>query len=95
MCRSCRKGRYAPPVHMIRLTETQEIAPYPWVDPDEDRYGGSRRLLTSPSSPIWHAARNRSGPISPRSNGLMKMPSEWSALKSIRGVIGARAAWDP
>jgi len=22
-CRSCRKGRYAPPVHMIKLTETQ------------------------------------------------------------------------
>ena len=21
-CRSCRKGRYAPPVHMIKLTET-------------------------------------------------------------------------
>jgi hypothetical protein len=36
-CRSCRKGRYAPPVHMIRLTETQEIAPYPWVHPDEER----------------------------------------------------------
>jgi hypothetical protein len=25
-CRSCRKGRYAPPVHMIKLTETQELA---------------------------------------------------------------------
>ena len=36
-CRSCRKGRYAPPVHMIRLIETQEIAPYPWVHPDEER----------------------------------------------------------
>jgi hypothetical protein len=36
-CRSCRKGRYAPPVHMIRLTETQEIAPYPWVPTDEER----------------------------------------------------------
>jgi hypothetical protein len=22
---------------MIRLTETQEIAPYPWVHPDEER----------------------------------------------------------
>ena len=32
-----RKGRYAPPVHMIRLTETQEIAPYPWVHPYEER----------------------------------------------------------
>ena len=36
-CRSCRKGRYTPPVHMIRLTEKQEIAPYPWVLPDEER----------------------------------------------------------
>jgi hypothetical protein len=36
-CRSCTKGRYAPPVHMIRLTEMQEIAPYPWVHPDEER----------------------------------------------------------
>jgi hypothetical protein len=32
-CRSCKKGRYAPPVHMIKLTETQEITPYPWVHP--------------------------------------------------------------
>src|SRR3984893_11931105 len=24
-CRSCKKGRYAPPVHMIKLTETREI----------------------------------------------------------------------
>ena len=30
-CRSCRKGCYAPPVHMIKLTETQEIAPYPSI----------------------------------------------------------------
>jgi hypothetical protein len=36
-CRSCRKGRYAPPVHMIRLTEQREITPYVWVRPDEDR----------------------------------------------------------
>ena len=36
-CRSCRKGRYAPPVHMIRLTPKREIAPYKWVHPDEDR----------------------------------------------------------
>jgi hypothetical protein len=36
-CRSCRKGRYAPPVHMIKLTATQEIAPYKWVHPDEER----------------------------------------------------------
>ena len=36
-CRSCRKGRYAPPVHVVRLTETQEIEPYKWVHPEEDR----------------------------------------------------------
>ena len=24
-CRSCRKGRYAPPVHMIKLTAAREI----------------------------------------------------------------------
>jgi hypothetical protein len=34
-CRSCRKGRYAPPVHMIKLTET--LTPYLWVHPDEER----------------------------------------------------------
>lgn len=26
-CRSCRHGKYAPPVHMIRLTEEREITP--------------------------------------------------------------------
>src|SRR3954453_19679761 len=26
-CRPCRKGRTAPPVHMIKLTETREITP--------------------------------------------------------------------
>jgi hypothetical protein len=36
-CRSCRKGRYAPPVHMIKLTERRKITPYKWVHPDEDR----------------------------------------------------------
>lgn len=36
-CRSCRKGRYAPPVHMVRLTEEQGITPYVWVRPDEGR----------------------------------------------------------
>jgi hypothetical protein len=36
-CRSCRKGRYAPPVHMIKLTREREIAPYAWVHPDDDR----------------------------------------------------------
>ena len=27
-CRSCRKGRYAPPVHMIMLTEERQTVPY-------------------------------------------------------------------
>jgi hypothetical protein len=36
-CRSCKKGRYAPPVHMIKLTATQEITPYVWVHPDDER----------------------------------------------------------
>ena len=36
-CRSCRKGRYAPPVRMIKLTKRQEITPYKWVHPDEER----------------------------------------------------------
>jgi hypothetical protein len=29
-------SRYAPPVHMVKLTETLDITPYPWVHPDED-----------------------------------------------------------
>jgi hypothetical protein len=29
--------RYAPPVHMIKLTAAREITPYKWVHPDEDR----------------------------------------------------------
>jgi hypothetical protein len=36
-CRSCREGCYAPPVHIIKLTETREITPYVWVHPDEER----------------------------------------------------------
>ena len=36
-CRSCRKGRSAPPVHMIKLTETHQITRHPWVHPDEER----------------------------------------------------------
>jgi hypothetical protein len=35
-CRSCKKGRYAPPVHMIKLTQEREIAPYLWTHPDDD-----------------------------------------------------------
>jgi hypothetical protein len=35
-CRSCRKSRYAPPVHVIKLTERKEITPYKWVHRDEE-----------------------------------------------------------
>jgi len=34
--RVMQKGRYAPPVHMIRLTQKREIAPHAWVHPDDD-----------------------------------------------------------
>ena len=33
----CRKGRYAPPAHVIKLTEAREITPYKWVLPGEER----------------------------------------------------------
>jgi hypothetical protein len=36
-CRSCKRGRYAPPVHMIKLTMEREITPYVWVHPEEER----------------------------------------------------------
>ena len=36
-CRACGTRRYKPPVRMIKLTERQEITPYKWVHPDEDR----------------------------------------------------------
>jgi hypothetical protein len=36
-CRSCRKGRYAAPMRMIKLTEQRQITPYKWVHPDEER----------------------------------------------------------
>jgi invasion protein IalB len=35
-CRSCKKGRYAPPVHMIKLTKEREITPYLWTHPEDD-----------------------------------------------------------
>jgi hypothetical protein len=35
-CRTCRNGRHAPPVHMIKLTERREITRYLWVHPDEE-----------------------------------------------------------
>ena len=36
-CRSCKKGRYAPPVHMVKLTQERQFTPYVWVHPDEER----------------------------------------------------------
>jgi hypothetical protein len=36
-CRSCATPRYAPPVHLIRLTTERKVAPYPWVHPDDER----------------------------------------------------------
>ena len=36
-CRSCCKGRWAPPVHMIKLAETRKTTPYLWGHPDEER----------------------------------------------------------
>jgi Fe-S-cluster-containing hydrogenase component 2 len=35
-CRSCKKGRYAPPVHMIRLTTERQTLLYVWTHPDDD-----------------------------------------------------------
>jgi hypothetical protein len=35
-CRSCGTRRYKPPVHMIKLTERQEITPYVWCYPSDD-----------------------------------------------------------
>jgi hypothetical protein len=35
-CRSCATPRYRAPVHMIRLTKQQSIAPYVWTHPDDD-----------------------------------------------------------
>jgi len=44
-----------------------------------------------PSSPIWHAARNRSGPVSPCSKSLRKIPSsrrQRLALRIESGILG-------
>jgi hypothetical protein len=34
--RSCKKGRYAPLVHMIKHTKEREITPYVWSHLDDD-----------------------------------------------------------
>jgi hypothetical protein len=38
-CRYCGTPRYRAPVHMIRLTKEQMIAPYVWTHPDNDERG--------------------------------------------------------
>jgi hypothetical protein len=35
-CRSCWTPQYSPPAHLAKLTENREIAPYAWVNPDDD-----------------------------------------------------------
>jgi hypothetical protein len=35
-CRSCRKGRYAPPVHLLRLTAERAVALTKWFHPSEE-----------------------------------------------------------
>jgi hypothetical protein len=50
-CRSCKKGRYAPPVHMIKLTETLEITL---------RVGSSERGSVSSKLFFWSAAGTNS-----------------------------------
>jgi hypothetical protein len=50
-CRCCRKGRYAPPVHMIKLTETRATTPYVSEHPDEHinaRHSPLRKLTSAP-----------------------------------------------
>ena len=47
----------------------------------------SRRFETSPSSPIMQVWRNRSGPISPCSNGATKIPSGRRASSRARLVL--------
>jgi hypothetical protein len=36
-CRSCGTRRYKPPLHLIKLTQEREVAPYVWVHPDDKR----------------------------------------------------------
>jgi hypothetical protein len=35
--RSCKKGDFVPPAHMITPTREREIAAYVWVHPDDER----------------------------------------------------------
>ncbi|MGY3341299.1 hypothetical protein ACVWZ4_007492 [Bradyrhizobium sp. USDA 4472] len=55
------------------------------------RYARSRCLETNPSRPKRQAARNKSGPIAPRSKGATVMRSGRRAKSLARLVAGARA----
>jgi hypothetical protein len=59
--RSCSKGRYAPPVHRIKLTETREITPCLWVYPDEERQGSLARARGSASPSAKPGCRSSGG----------------------------------
>ena len=47
---SCRMDEEAwtPPARMIKLTKEREIEPYPWVHPDEERWGAAARSEDAP-----------------------------------------------
>jgi hypothetical protein len=65
------------PIHFQRPRHGRRLGFFTFIQWGDrpTRYGRSRCLETRPSSPMLQAARNRSGPISPCSNGAMKMPS--------------------
>jgi putative SOS response-associated peptidase YedK len=50
------EGRYAPPVRMIKLTETREITPYKWVHPDEERWARTMPRSTNEERGVWMRA---------------------------------------
>jgi len=52
------KAGYAPPVHVIKLTETREITPYIWVHPDDDRRASAHGQFTA-NVPLLRISRNR------------------------------------
>src|SRR5712691_11169834 len=49
-CGSCKKGRYASLVHMIKLTQEREIAPSVWVHPTMRREG-HEEMAPAPGTP--------------------------------------------
>jgi hypothetical protein len=56
-CPSCNNGRYAPPVHMIKMTETREITPYLWVHPTRsDSCAPKAGHLADRASDLVHAS---------------------------------------